>query len=83
MDPFFVSVGNILDSADVRSTGALEPPDLVVTEMQRNRGGGTPHGCLTTPLGVFGRGLDSALMRVSPRAPEISCFETPLSRVEF
>ena len=33
-----VSVGNILDSADVRSTGALEPPDLVVTEMQRNRG---------------------------------------------
>ena len=26
---FIVSVGNILDSTDVRSTGALEPPDFV------------------------------------------------------
>ena len=28
----FVSVGNILDSADVRSTGALEPPDFVFSK---------------------------------------------------
>ena len=26
---FIVSVGNILDSTDVRWTGALEPPDFV------------------------------------------------------
>ena len=56
-----VSVGNILDSADVRSTGALEPPDFFVTEMQRVRGGRS-HSFLTTPLGVFARVLDSALV---------------------
>ena len=63
----------LLDSTDVRWTGALEPPDFNVSEMQRVRAR-HHHGFLTTPLGVFGRGLDSALMRVWPRAPEISFF---------
>ena len=67
-DVVFVSVGNILDSTDVRSTGALEPPDFFVSEMQRVRRP-VPHGFLTTPLGVFARWLDSALVHEGPRAP--------------
>ena len=65
---FFVSVGNILDSADVRSTGALKPPDLVVRKMQRISRG-TPRGFLTTTLGIFARVLDSPEMHAMPRTP--------------
>ena len=56
-----------------RGAGSLEPPDLVVTEMQRVSRG-AHHGFLTTPLGVFGRVLDSAQMYEGPRTPRISCF---------
>ena len=70
---FVVPVGNFLIKTASDSTGGLEPPDFVVTDMQRVSGRRC-HVFLTTPIGVFGRGLDSALMYERPRAPDLCCF---------
>ena len=69
-----VPVGNIQIRTASGWTGGLEPPDFVVTDMQRVSGP-VPHCQILTPIGVSERGLDSALNNERPRAPALCCGE--------
>ena len=67
---FFVPVGNFQIRTASVWTGGLEPPDFVVTDMQRVSARRC-HVFLATSIGVFECGLDSAETYERPRAPGV------------